>query len=487
MKNKITNLTKAASTAAKTRATSVKTSVANLKAKVTRTKAAPKVTPKVTNAKVTETKVTDIVPKVETKESLINRSINFINTLGIVTTISSLLASIVRIFGAKSQYFFLFSIGMLLFRKSLRTFLLISGLFFLILTIISFITGQDLSFSVLTFFQALLFPFAWVLKQINCNVDVLIAWFKEIMNYIAEKIKDLEATNKNDNDKFENPWKKIFKNDDDEPKKTHYPLKYYLIGLGIVAGITIIYTNPGDVTGVFLSCVDSIKNHTWFSNTTQPTDIPEAEHDDSDDGDDGAGAAQNVGNAIGGLIRRFRPARLLNLFLPSWLTGFGRRREQLNRDAYDADNDTWRPHAPPASLFGPDMPTTLNNSRPGSPSWGRFNQDTDLFEHFPAELLNNHFDNSEDGSDDNSDQHSVHSEHSVHADSHHSGESDRSLSPLLSSHTPEGSPVDGPDGSVAGIPADPNRFGPLDGDRSFGSESTLGSPQDRTPKPASPK
>ena len=31
---------------------------------------------------------------------------------------------------------------------------------------------------------------------------------------------------------------------------TVYPLKYYLIGLGIVAGIAIIYTNPGDVTGV---------------------------------------------------------------------------------------------------------------------------------------------------------------------------------------------------------------------------------------------
>ena len=80
MKNKITNLTKAAlNTAAKTKAT-----VSNIKAKVTRAKATGPAT------KVTETKVTDIVPKVTTPKVTNtkgnNKLLKFINTLSIFTT-----------------------------------------------------------------------------------------------------------------------------------------------------------------------------------------------------------------------------------------------------------------------------------------------------------------------------------------------------------------------------------------------------------------
>ena len=69
MKTKITNLSRAAS-ALKNKASNVGVA---LKAKVTRAKA----------TKVSDSKVTDIVPKVTNKKS---KSLDFLNTLGIVTT-----------------------------------------------------------------------------------------------------------------------------------------------------------------------------------------------------------------------------------------------------------------------------------------------------------------------------------------------------------------------------------------------------------------
>ena len=94
-----------------------------------------------------------------------NKSATITSILTNFGFISTAFSYLVKIFGPKSKYFFLFSFGLLFFRKSWKIYLTISGLFIALMAIVSYFSGENLNLSMLTIFQVLAYPFIWLSRK----------------------------------------------------------------------------------------------------------------------------------------------------------------------------------------------------------------------------------------------------------------------------------------------------------------------------------
>ena len=288
-----------------------------------------KVTPKVT-------KVTPKVTKVSRVTKTQNSFNNILNVFNIISLITSITSTLSNLFGPKFKIFVPFlSASLLFFRKSMRLYILVNAIFFILITLISLVSGDKIPITYATLLQLLSLPVTWFLDYLDYNFDSFIHWFKNIINGVSDNIKDLEPLRDNTNKNENSIRKRIMESDSHfgneskilkDMKQVHESTKdsdivnnslpnynnYYIIGgilLTIVGIVALFYFNPGGITDYATGCYHSAVE--WFQSWFRPR------------GDDGSNSF-------------FSRIRWSAIFTPAARRA---RREQLSRDAEQAARD----------------------------------------------------------------------------------------------------------------------------------------------------
>ena len=239
-----------------------------------------KVTPKVT-------KVTPKVTRVTKNQNSFNNILNVFNVISLITSITSTLSSL---FGPKFKIFVPFlGASLLLFRKSMRLYILINAIFFILITLISLISGDKIPITYATLLQLLSLPVTWLLDHLDYPFDSFTAWFKSLINSVSDplrdNIKELETNNKNET----SIRKRIIDSPDNESKilkdmkQVHENIKdsdiinnslpnynkYYVLGaifITIASVVALVYFNPGGITDYATACYHSTVEwiQSWF-------------------------------------------------------------------------------------------------------------------------------------------------------------------------------------------------------------------------------
>lgn len=306
--------------------------------------------------------ITKINPRPRVNRKISNNQKLFTKILSNFGLISTIVTYLIKIFGPKSKYFFLFSLGLVIFRKSWRIYLILSGLVIAVIAIVSYFSGENINLSILTVFQILTYPFVGFLDYFNYNFDNLIEWFKNLMKHLANKVKTLESSDDLSGD-IKNKNFNIFKQDSDsqnlaltpQGEKEGINFKKYLVygatALGAIIFISVIYNNKDDLASnfgaFFHSSIDLINNYTprpfkfvkrIFGYNQDPARDSGENQDDNDDSF--VNSVFVLFKKVGSLFKRNRTMT----------------REELERYTQLA---TMAPHAPPRDLVGGDMPQTI--------------------------------------------------------------------------------------------------------------------------------
>ena len=228
-----------------------------------------KVTPKVT-------KVTSRV----TKNSF-NNILNVFNVISLITSITSTLSTL---FGPKFKIFAPFlGLSMLIFRRSMKLYILVNAIFFIAITIISLISGDKIPITYATLLQLLSLPVTWVLDYLDYSFDSFLNWFKTLINNVSEPLKD--NIKDLDNNNQTSIRKRIMESDSDskilkDMKQTYESTKdsntisnstpnYYIIAgilITVIAISATLYFNPGGITDYATACYQSTVEwiQSWF-------------------------------------------------------------------------------------------------------------------------------------------------------------------------------------------------------------------------------
>ena len=137
-----------------------------MKSKITKTAALAMQTAK-NRAK---SKLISKIPKVKVtktsrpRSTTLNKGINLgqlLNVFNIITTLSTIYATIIKFLGPKYKLILPFVLASLVvFRKSVKLFVVINGLFMLLIWILSLVTSKTLDVNYLTLIQLLSIPVA---------------------------------------------------------------------------------------------------------------------------------------------------------------------------------------------------------------------------------------------------------------------------------------------------------------------------------------
>ena len=298
-------------------------------AKTLRSKITPKVTPKVT-------KVTPKVTRVTKTQNSFNNILNVFNVISLITSVFSTLSGL---FGPKFKIFAPFlGASLLIFRKSMRLYILVNAIFFILITLISLISRDKIPVTYATLLQLLSLPVTWLLDYLDYNFNSFTNWFKSFINSVSDPLKDnIKEINTNitqGNLINESLRKRIMESDNEskilsDMKQTYESTKdsdiisnstpnynnYYIIAgvlITIIAVSATLYFNPGGITDYLTGCYYLAVE--WIQSWFRPRD------------DDGSNSF-------------FRKIRWSAIFAPAARRA---RREQLGKDAeLAAQNTTW--------------------------------------------------------------------------------------------------------------------------------------------------
>ena len=300
-------------------------------AKTLRSKITPKITPKVT-------KVTPKVTRVTKTQNSFNNILNVFNIISLITSITSTLSSL---FGPKFKIFAPFlGLSMLIFRRSMKLYILVNAILFILITLISLISGDKIPITYATLLQLLSLPVTWLLDYLDYSFDNFLNWFKTLINNVSDPLKDnIKELNNPQVDKNEYSIRKRIMESDShngyeskilkDMKQTYESTKdsdiisnstpnynnYYIIAgvlITIIAVSATLYFNPGGITDYLTGCYYLAVE--WIQSWFRPRD------------DDGSNSF-------------FRKIRWSAIFAPAARRA---RREQLGKDAeLAAQNTTW--------------------------------------------------------------------------------------------------------------------------------------------------